>query len=184
MAYSIETPRLKLRGLSPQDAQALLSYRCLAEVWAFQSWQPASLNDAQAFIAQYPWTGKMVLGRWQQLGLGLKSTGELIGDCGFCPSEDEQAEIGYTIAPRHQGQGYGTEAVRGLVDYLFKELGLHRIVARVDPGNVGSIKLLKKLRFRQEGYLSQSTKIRGEWKDDVLFAILKEEWPFFLPGMI
>ncbi len=100
----------------------------------------------------------------------------LIGDCGFCRTDAEQTEIGYTISPDFQRQGFGAETVRGLVNYLFAEFDVHRITASTDPDNMPSMALLEKVGFRKEGCFRKSIKIRGEWKDDLLYALLREEW--------
>ncbi|NPV69255.1 MAG: GNAT family N-acetyltransferase [Firmicutes bacterium] len=57
-----------------------------------------------------------------------KDFGTLIGDCGirFPAGDDSQVEIGFTIAPAHQGHGYATEAVRAVLRYLFTTLRKHR----------------------------------------------------------
>jgi predicted dithiol-disulfide oxidoreductase (DUF899 family) len=60
-------------------------------------------------------------GEWFQFAVALRATGQLIGDCAAMPraNDPSQCEIGFTIAPRHQGRGYATEAVRLLAGYLF-----------------------------------------------------------------
>jgi RimJ/RimL family protein N-acetyltransferase len=170
------TRRLSLDLLQPQDAQRLFDYRSLPAVYAFQSWEPRDLNDAVRFIERYSVKADILPGEWKQFGIYLKDSRDLIGDCGFHLFEATQAEIGYTIGPDSQRQGYGSEAVAGLVGYLFRLADVHRVIARTDPNNEASINLLRSLRFRQEGYFKKSSKVRGEWQDDVLFAILEEEW--------
>jgi GNAT superfamily N-acetyltransferase len=65
-------------------------------------------------------------GEWFQFAVALRATGQLIGDCAAMPRADDpgQCEIGFTIAPRYQGRGYATEAVRLLVGYLFARVWL------------------------------------------------------------
>ncbi|MEZ5966932.1 MAG: GNAT family protein [Planctomycetota bacterium] len=72
--------------------------------------------------------------------------------------------------------GYGTEAVRGALDCLLGRLCKHRVFASVDPRNAASISLLRRVGMRQEAHFRQSLWMRGEWVDDVVFAILKSEW--------
>ena len=64
----------------------------------------------------------------------LKTSLELIGDCAFQVSEEDgqQAKIGYTLARPYQGSGYATEAVTGLLNYLFGDVKLHRVIALCD----------------------------------------------------
>lgn len=172
----IKTPSLILRPLHTDDASMLFTYRSLPEVYCYQGWKASSLEDAQAFIADYSFSEPVCDGNWKQMAVRVRNTDALIGDCGFRVFEDRQAEIGYTIAPDSQGQGYGTETVYGLITYLYRNLNMHRIIATTDPNNIGSIRILEKLGFRREGHFKESLLIRGEWKDDLLFALLRHEW--------
>lgn len=120
-----------------------------------------------------------VPGEWFQIAVALSSDGPLIGDCAFAPRLDEPriVDIGFTIDPAHQGQGYAREAVRGLLGILFDSLGKHRISASCDPRNLASRKVLSAVGMRQEGQLIEGTWSKGEWADDLVFAMLRREWP-------
>jgi len=85
-------------------------------------------------------------------------------------------EIGYALIPSEIGKGYGTEAVQILVDYLFLSKDIMRIQATTDLRNKASQKVLEKTGFKREGILRKSGFTRGEWTDDYLYSILKEEW--------
>src|SRR5262249_27775947 len=117
-------------------------------------------------------------GPWYQLGITLSSTNELIGDTGFRMPEAKprQAEIGITLAAEFQGQGYATEALHALLDFLLVKLERHRVFASVDPANVRSAGLMERVGMRREGCFVKSRWFRGEWVDDVIFAILASEW--------
>jgi RimJ/RimL family protein N-acetyltransferase len=171
----INTDRLSIKTLGLQDKEIFLAYRGNPTVYQFQSWNPPSLQEVENFIHQNLKVIPNTPNTWLQLGIYLQN-GPLIGDIGIHFLEDAQVEIGYTLAPEHQGQGYAFEAVKAIIDYLFSTLKKHRITASVDPENQKSINLLKKLGFRQEGYFKKSILIRGEWCDDVIYALLNEEW--------
>jgi RimJ/RimL family protein N-acetyltransferase len=85
-------------------------------------------------------------------------------------------EIGYALLPEEMGKGYGTEAVRILVDYLFLSKDIMRVQATTDVRNKPSQKVLEKVGFKKEGIIRKSDFIRGEWADDALYSILREEW--------
>ena len=148
----LATERLKLRELAPDDAPALFAYRSHPDVAAFQSWKPATVEDARAFIKDLklhpPYTG----GTWRQLGITLRDGDELIGDCGIhvMKSDSRHAEIGYTIAPEHQRNGYATEAVRGILGMLFGPLRMKRVAARTIGRNAASKALLVGIGSRPE----------------------------------
>jgi ribosomal-protein-alanine N-acetyltransferase len=94
----------------------------------------------------------------------------------FPASEQLGIEIGYVMLPSERGKAYCTEAVKIIVDYLFLSKDITRIQALTDVRNVGSQRVLKKAGFSREGTLRKSTFIRGEWRDNFVYSILREEW--------
>lgn len=68
------------------------------------------------------------------------------------------------------------EAVAALLDFLFQELQLHRVVAQTDVRNVPSVRLLERLGFRREGHFIEGFYLRGEWASEYLYALLAREW--------
>ena len=171
---NIKTGRLLLRPLAPEDGDALFVYRSLPEVYRFQSFRPGSVHDAEEFIARSTCAFN-VPGAWFQLGICLKG-GELIGDLGLHFTDGEQAEIGYTVAPAHQGRGYACEAAEAALECLFTALKKHRVTASVDPENAPSVRLLEKLGMRREAHFIQSWRSAEGWRDDCVYALLAEEW--------
>ncbi|HUD99734.1 MAG TPA: GNAT family protein [Bryobacteraceae bacterium] len=173
----IVTDRLILRDLGPVDAEFMLLYRSNPEVSRYQNWEPASVDQLRSYFEELTGMDPDTAGAWYQLGIVLRSGGGLIGDCGIHILDDpRQAEIGITVARRFQCRGYATEALRAIVGYLFGKLRKHRISASIDPRNTGSIRLMQRLGFRQEAHMIGSLWFKGQWVDDVVFAILAEEW--------
>lgn len=174
----IETPRLLMKPLQLQDTQGMYAYRSDPAVARYQSWRPVREEEVEAFILKYGSSSINVVDSWCQLGVYRKTTQELIGDVGihFLPPDAQQVELGFTISPRHQGQGYAAEAVGALLSYLFASLSKHRIMASVDPSNTASIALLGKMGMRKEAHHIQSIWTPEGWGDDVIYAVLREEW--------
>jgi [ribosomal protein S5]-alanine N-acetyltransferase len=83
--------------------------------------------------------------------------------------------MGYWIGARFARQGYMTSAVKALVPFVFRTLGLHRIEAACLTDNEPSKNLLARAGFREEGLARRYLLINGEWADHLLFALLKEE---------
>jgi [ribosomal protein S5]-alanine N-acetyltransferase len=83
--------------------------------------------------------------------------------------------LGYWIGAKFSRQGYMTSAVKALIPFVFKTLGLHRIEAACLTDNEPSKNLLARTGFRQEGLARRYLLINGEWADHLLFALLKEE---------
>lgn len=172
-----KTERLVLRSFLIDDAEALYKYRSDAKTNQYQGWVPKTLDDAHTFLS------KVALkineyDTWFQFAIILNETGELIGDIGihFLDEENFQAEIGCTLAKSQHGKGLANEALTIAINYLFKELNKHRISCSIDPDNLASIKMVERLGFRKEAHFKQSILIDGEWYDDVVYVILKDEW--------
>ena len=85
-------------------------------------------------------------------------------------------EMGYCLLPSERGKGYCTEAARIMVDYLFLSKDKACIQATTDVGNVASQKVLEKAGFQREGTMRKRFFSNGEWKDTVMFSVLREEW--------
>jgi len=85
--------------------------------------------------------------------------------------------LGYWIGEGFSRQGHMFDAVRALIPFIFRTLGLHRIEAACLPENEASKSLLVKAGFRQEGLARRYLQINGEWQDHVLFALLADEVP-------
>ena len=95
-----------------------------------------------------------------------------------------EVEIGYNIIPDERNKGYVSEAIQIMVDYLFLSKNIIRIQAKADPENVPSWKALEKAGLKREGILRKTFYCRGEWRDDCMYSILREEWkePKILTG--
>lgn len=178
MQLPIETARLRIMAFESGDAAALYRIRANPEVARYQGWVPESLEDVEEYLEENRDADLEEPGDWLQLAVRDRVGGQLVGDLGLHAVDPErgQVEIGFTIDPDCQRRGYGREAVRGALDSLFRELALHRVTASVDPRNGASIALLAKLGFRQEAHHRRSLWFKGEWVDDVIFAMLAEEW--------
>lgn len=177
--FSLETERLILRSFRAEDAKAFAAYRSDPQVAHYQGWEaPYSLELAQVFCAEMSRQPVGIPGEWYQLALELKAGGEMIGDVTFCILNEDhrQAEIGFTLSRRYQGQGYATEAVRRLLAFLFGEMQLHRVRANCDPENSASAQMMERLGMRREGHMLQSLWFKGRWADELWYAILQEEW--------
>ena len=85
-------------------------------------------------------------------------------------------EIGYVIAPNQRCKGYCTEAVRLILDYLFLSRSAERIQASTHVDNGASQRVLEKTGFKKEGTMRRALFNKGDWKDGVLYSILREEW--------
>ncbi|ARW15996.1 GNAT family N-acetyltransferase [Komagataeibacter europaeus] len=87
----------------------------------------------------------------------------------------QNAYLGYYGMIEFSGRGLMTEAVRLTVKAAFDDVGLHRLEANIQPGNMKSITLVRRLGFRNEGFSPRYLRINGEWRDHERWALLRDE---------
>lgn len=178
-SYPVRSPRLRLRPIGVHDAPALLSYRSLGEVARYVPFEPMGPAQVADFAArQSARTAIEMEGDALFLGVELAATGELVGDVVLRWVSDVHrcAEIGWVLSPAHQGRGYATEAARALLAQAFDGLDAHRVFARVDARNHASVRVARRLGMRQEAHLVENEWFKGEWSDELDFALLEHEW--------
>jgi RimJ/RimL family protein N-acetyltransferase len=136
--------------------------------------------DVVARRLEDAWARTVLDGEGQGLTLGVEvaDTGQLVGDVllAWHSLEHRGGEIGYVFHPDVAGRGYATEAVHTLLHLAFDDLGLHRVVARIDARNQPSVRLATRLGMRQEAHLVENEWFKGEWSDELDFALLDREW--------
>lgn len=150
---TIETARLRLQPVDLGSARALLAGRP-SGLRAGAGWPHADTLDGLGMDVR---AGDPDNTGWYVV---LRSTGEVIGDCGWKGGPDAagEAEIGYGLAAPYRRRGYGVEAVAGLVDWCERQPGVRRLVAEVLSDNTASRRLLERTGFtvvevRADGYL-------------------------------
>jgi aminoglycoside 6'-N-acetyltransferase len=142
----LETPRLLLRRFQPGDLDAFVAYRADPEVARHQGWEAGySRAQGEEFIEWVATVDPDTPGEWYQFAIERRQAPGLIGDCA-ARFDDAAVEVGFTLAPAYQGQGYATEAVERLLHYLGSR-GHCQAVAWCDVQNVASRRVLERLRF-------------------------------------
>jgi RimJ/RimL family protein N-acetyltransferase len=177
--YPIRTERLLLRPYDPADVDALYAYQRLPEVHRYLYTEPRSRSEVEALVAERADARALTeAGQALTLVAVLAQTGELVGDCVlFWHSlEHQQGEVGYVFNPAYQGRGLATETVGALLRLGFEGLGLHRIAGRLDARNVASARVLERVGLRREAHMVENEFVKGEWTDELIYAILRAEW--------
>ena len=174
----LTTDRLCFRPLTSNHANAVFAYRCDAETNAFQSWVPRSIKDVQTWLEGCADAKFNQPGNWSQLGIFTHEDNQLIGDVGihFIAPENNQVELGITLAKEAHHQGFASETIKAVVAYCFGTLNKHRITASIDPENTASINLFSRIGFTKEAHFRKSLFFKGRWVDDIIYAILQEDW--------
>ncbi|MBE1489374.1 GNAT family N-acetyltransferase [Plantactinospora soyae] len=180
--YPVRTERLLLRPLTVSDVDALFAYRSRPDVCRYVPFEPMTREVLHERLAS-SWANTDLTDEGQALTLGIEvaGTGRLVGDVVLFWHSREHGggEIGYVVNPDFSGDGYATEAARALLQLGFDDLGLHRIVARIDERNEPSAKVARRLGMRQEARLVRNELFKGEWSTELDFAMLDEEWPAY-----
>lgn len=162
----IVTARLRLDALRDEDAEALLAYRGDPAVARFQGWKPASVADAKRFIEAQHGLVPDTPDTWWQRAIRLRDSGELIGDLGLHFVGGATVEVGISLAPARQRQGYAREALEVMLDFVFGGLRKQRVMAFVEPRNFMCMRLLEGLGMH-----------RGADQDgDAFFELPVSEW--------
>lgn len=171
-----ETERLIVRKFVPDDWQDLYEYFSDAEILKFEPYEP--LNEEQCREA--------AIYRSQSsnfFAVCLKDNKKLIGNL-YVQKTDETFntwEIGYVFNRAFHGNGYASESVNAMMNYLFNQKEARRIIAMCDPLNGPSWKLLERVGMRREAhhkkeiYFKCDTDGNPIWKDTFVYALLKEE---------
>jgi RimJ/RimL family protein N-acetyltransferase len=175
--YPVLTKRLLLRPFEPGDTDAMLQYRSREDVCRYLPFSP---QTSEQIFARFAGSPTELTDEGQNLSLAVleRESGVLVGDVVLMWHSREQraGEIGYVLHPDFFGNGYATEAGAALLRLGFDELGLHRIVGRLDARNTGSARVLERLGMRREAHFVQNEFIRGEWTDELVYAVLASEW--------
>ncbi len=175
----VQTARLVLRNFIDSDLESFLAYRNDPEVAKYQGWGlPYPREKGEDFIAFMKERTALKQGGWIQFAIALKDTDELIGDLGCYIKEDDirQARIGFTIAAKHWRKGYISEVTPCLLEYLFEDMDIHRVVADCDVDNVASYRTLEKLGFRREAHFVESYLVNGVYASEYHYGLLQREW--------
>lgn len=173
----IKTERLTLRRFRSEDANAMF------ETWAndervtrFLTWAPHGTREVT----------EHVLGLWieeykkdNSYQWAIEYEGKLIGSiaCVDINETNECGEIGYCIGADFWGKGIMTEAAKAVIDYLFREVNIHRIEIHHATANPASGKVAQKCGLTLEGIKRKFFKSSwGEFLDIAVYSILRNEW--------
>lgn len=175
----ITTERLLLRPFSPGDLADLHAIHSQPDVVRYLYWEARSPDESRAALERHQRHDRLEReGDRLVLAVVRRDTGRLIGEVSlrWLSEEHRQGEIGFVFHPDAQGKGYAREAATAVLDLAFGALGLHRVIGRTDARNETSAALMRRLGMRQEAHFVQSEIFKGEWGDELVFAILDGEW--------
>lgn len=178
-SYPIETERLLLRPFTGDDFDELYAFHSRADVARYLYWEPCSAAEFRGVLAKKTTRSTLEAeGDSLNLAVVLRATGVLVGDVTlfWLDRENRQGEAGFIFHPDYHGQGFATEAAEVMLALGFDDLGLHRIIGRLDGRNTASARVLERLGMRREAHLVENEIVKGEWTDELVYAMLDREW--------
>ena len=173
---SIVTERLRLRRFSPGDVDAFHAYRADPHVARYQSWSDFTREQAERFVEEMARIHPGIPGEPFQFAVARIADDALVGDCMLAigTGDPPSAEIGYTIAPSHQGKGYAREAVTALLGYAFGIHDVDAVKAVTDTRNAASISVAERVGMRLVG--SVHTTFKDESCEEATYEITRARW--------
>ena len=173
----LETDRLQLRAIKRSDVNDINEYASNPKTSEYLLWEKhKTVEYTKKFVDIV--LAKYRFGEYHDWAIVLKENQKMIGTCGFTRIDEENsiAEIGYVLNPRYWGYGLATEAAKKIVDFAFNVLGVNRVEARFLFGNDASLKVMKKLGMKFEGYLREYQLVKGHYRTVGISSILKREY--------
>ena len=172
----IETTRLLLRALSPDDADTLFYLRSNELVTAHFNRAPdASVEATRAKMEEILQLQEKNEAIFWVITL-KESPEEMIGNIGYWQinKAHHRAEIGYLLHPAYWKKGIMKEALLAVIDYAFNTMKLHSIEANINPENLASAALLESCNFKKEAFFKENYYYDGVYYDSIIYSRLNK----------
>ena len=168
---TLETERLILRPLTPDDFEAVHSWAGNPENTRYMAWGPNSEEETRGWLT--------IAKAGKDFAVVLKESGKVIGSCGVYPDGDnDTGELGWILRKDSWKRGYGTELGGKLIQYGFETLKLRRLFAPCAAVNYGSYRIMERNGMRREALHVKAfwARVDKEWIDKAEYAILADEY--------
>ena len=173
----IETSRLVLRKIKPSDANDLFSFMSDGETLKNNLMSPhKKIAETDKLIKnltkQYDRKREI---RW---GVTIKGSAAIIGTTVFYNMHpmEFQTEVGCVLAKQHWSGGIMTEALAAIITFGFDKMAFNRITSFILPDNIGAIRMVKKVGFREEGLLKECKYSNNRFYDLGVYSLLKKDY--------
>lgn len=168
-AYLYQATRVALRRVTRHDkAEFIRLVRASAELFGPWIYAPATPREFRSYLKRFDSDaaeGLLVCLRENGVIAGFVNISEIVR------GPYQRGTLGYGAFAPTAGHGYMSEAFGLVFRFAFNDLGLHRLEADIQPGNVASINLVRRLGLQKEGFSPGLVRIKGEWKDHERWAI-------------
>lgn len=183
MLFEYETDRLLLRILKPEAAGAVLDFYLRDRIY-FEQYEPDRMpqfytQNFQKSMLRFEYNAAIKLTS-VRFYVSLKSDPDyIIGTVCFHNIQKNvysSCEIGYKFSSAYQHLGYASEAVDKVLEVIFSDIQLHRVMAMVLPNNFASIRMLERLGFEKEGISRDHLFLHGSYKDHAQYCLLEQDY--------
>lgn len=171
----IQTERLCIMSIDINDFSKFADLEGRLESYQYENSYPLSLEDSKRIFDKFitdtntfPNSGSAMLSIINRQDLFV---GEIHIKCNW--TEMKEWEIGFKLLKEFWNKGYATEAVKAVAIYLFEQIHIHKLVAFANSENMKSEHVLQRIGMKKEGHLRESRIVNGEYKDELVYAMLK-----------
>ena len=172
---NLETERLLLRQIIPEDVNEVFALRSNAETMKYIP-RPLVTNNEEALEHIKMIQDKIEKNEGINWAITIKGNPKLVGIIGHYRMRWEhfRSEIGYMLLPEYQGQGIITEAIQLMIDYGFNQMNMHSLEGIIDPANTASARVLEKNGFVKEAHFTENEFYNGKFLDTVIYSLVKK----------
>jgi RimJ/RimL family protein N-acetyltransferase len=174
--------KVTLRAIRAEDLPTLYEIQANLDNWEERGPEPAAPLTREEYDKRRE--SRAAAGFTAAARFAVTVDDRLIGSC-LLMDEDplaRHASVGISLALDATGKGYGTDAMRVLIDYAFVRRNLRRLHLTVIASNERAIASYRKLGFVEEGRLREHAWVRGRYEDEVRMGLLRSEWRSISPG--
>ena len=172
---TIKTKRLLIRNFTEDDCNDLYEYLSDKETYKYEPGEPITIETAKILCNERSNDSKF-------LAIQLKK--KVIGHIYFGQIKPKKLiiwETGFIFNRKYQGKGYATESLMAIIEYGFKNMNVHKVIAHCNPKNVSSWRLLERVKMKREGRLRANIYFHNDengtpiWLDTYEYGLLKSD---------
>lgn len=171
------TARLLLREFCSTDLESLAAFSNHPEMRRFESGIPDH-KTALGYLKRVILKAGETPRTQYHLAISVPPKDKIIGRISLICQNPEirEWEIGWAVNNNDWGKGFASEAAQQVLEYAFRNLNAHRVVAFCHAENTASVKVMKKIGMKQEGHLRQTRWFNNCWADEFVYAILESDF--------
>ena len=177
MKRVLETERLLLRELTEEDFDFILELERRTESYKYEMGGMPEKDDVIEGCKWFVEKAKKLPECGGVKFIVCNKKGEMFGfvslHCNW--EKTKEWEIGYKFLIEYWGNGYASEATCKVIEFAFKELSIHKLMAFINYENKRSVALAKRIGMIQEGHMREARLIKEKWNDELVFALLKTD---------